>query len=246
MKEELDIKTLLLRFMDGQTTLDEEAALGKYFRENDVPEEWLAYKEMFAYFDEGMPEEPAGKTSDEEKPATTPIYNIRRGKRRRLLAVAAAVAAMLVVAGTALFNSRQGNDDTAGQIAMTTGKTGEAPDSGTAKRALPPATPQQAAADSTDNNQKEDGQKPHRLRKSDIHVPHPERLLAASHGMNDSLNRVARLLAEEKLREIEEEQQDLLNGIALYNAALQIDMYTAYDTDSDSYPEDEETQEEVY
>lgn len=50
------ISTLLSHFMDGTSTLDEERILAQYFRTEQVPDEWLAYKEMFAWFDEGMPE----------------------------------------------------------------------------------------------------------------------------------------------------------------------------------------------
>ena len=50
-----EIEFLLHRFMDGQTSLDEEERLARYFRHADVPEEWEAYRQMFAYFDEGMP-----------------------------------------------------------------------------------------------------------------------------------------------------------------------------------------------
>lgn len=51
-----DIEQLLQRFMDGQTTLDEEAQLAQYFRSTDVPAEWRDYQQMFAWFDKGMPE----------------------------------------------------------------------------------------------------------------------------------------------------------------------------------------------
>lgn len=51
-----DIEQLLRRFMDGLTSTEEEDRLGSYFRHADVPKEWDAYKEMFAYFDEGMPQ----------------------------------------------------------------------------------------------------------------------------------------------------------------------------------------------
>jgi hypothetical protein len=48
------IKALLDKFMDGQTTLEEEALLGDYFRTHDVPAEWEDYRVMFGYFDNGM------------------------------------------------------------------------------------------------------------------------------------------------------------------------------------------------
>lgn len=45
MKNEFeDIKQLTRRFMDGQTTIEEEDRLAAYFRTHDVPEEWREYK----------------------------------------------------------------------------------------------------------------------------------------------------------------------------------------------------------
>ena len=48
------IKALLDKFMDGQTTVEEEALLAEYFRSSDVPAEWEDYRLMFDYFDRGM------------------------------------------------------------------------------------------------------------------------------------------------------------------------------------------------
>ena len=51
-KDIQDIQRLLDRFLDGASTLDEEKHLADYFRTHEVGEEWSAYKEMFAMFDE--------------------------------------------------------------------------------------------------------------------------------------------------------------------------------------------------
>jgi len=48
------IKALLDKFMDGQTTVEEESQLADYFRNGDVPAEWEDYRDMFGYFDRGM------------------------------------------------------------------------------------------------------------------------------------------------------------------------------------------------
>lgn len=49
------IDALLARFMDGQTTVEEEQTLALFFRQrNIVRPEWEPYKQMFAYFDHGM------------------------------------------------------------------------------------------------------------------------------------------------------------------------------------------------
>lgn len=52
-----DIATLLDKFMAGTTTIEEEQTLADYFRSaQHVPAEWEDYKDMFAYFDNGMAE----------------------------------------------------------------------------------------------------------------------------------------------------------------------------------------------
>ena len=48
------IEALLDKFMNGQTTVEEEAQLADYFRSGDVPAEWEDYRVMFDYFDSGM------------------------------------------------------------------------------------------------------------------------------------------------------------------------------------------------
>ena len=48
------IKALLDKFMDGQTTVEEEAMLAEFFRSGDVPAEWEDYRLMFDYFDRDM------------------------------------------------------------------------------------------------------------------------------------------------------------------------------------------------
>lgn len=84
-----DMKTLLDRFMAGQTTPDEEDRLACYFRSGKAPSEWRDYREMFAYFDEGMPD---GRYT---KPNNRPRRRI--AVALGVLAVAAAVALLLVM-----------------------------------------------------------------------------------------------------------------------------------------------------
>lgn len=51
-----EVEQLLKRFMDGTSTLEEEAQLAEFFRSHEVVGEWKEYKEMFALFDEGKVE----------------------------------------------------------------------------------------------------------------------------------------------------------------------------------------------
>ena len=55
-EKEKDIRLLLNWFMAGETTLEEEALLGEWFRQHpDVSDDLKEYQMMFGYFDEGMP-----------------------------------------------------------------------------------------------------------------------------------------------------------------------------------------------
>lgn len=41
------IEKLLQKYMDGTSTLDEEAILAQYFQGKNIPEEWLCYQQLF-------------------------------------------------------------------------------------------------------------------------------------------------------------------------------------------------------
>lgn len=99
------IEQLLSKFMNGESTLEEEARLGDYFRTQDVKPEWETYRTMFAYFDNGMKE-----TFLEDKPEK------RRGAWRR----AAIVACIAVACCTAvtLFHRNETGTETARTEAM--------------------------------------------------------------------------------------------------------------------------------
>ena len=88
--KEIEVEELLKRFMDGETSVEEEMALTEYFREatdedrpDSIPEEdWEAYREMFRMFEDGE----AGRGRDAHAPRGIRIYM-----------AAAAVAAFIVL-----------------------------------------------------------------------------------------------------------------------------------------------------
>ena len=88
--KDIEVEDLLKRFMDGETSLEEETALAEYFREagdedrpNNIPkEDWEAYREMFRMFEDGE----AGRGRDAHAPRGIRIYM-----------AAAAVAAFIVL-----------------------------------------------------------------------------------------------------------------------------------------------------
>ena len=52
-----NIEEYIHRFMEGETTNVEEQAIYRFFRTGDVPEHLKEYSAMFAWYEEGMPEE---------------------------------------------------------------------------------------------------------------------------------------------------------------------------------------------
>ena len=56
-----NIEEYIRRFMDGETTNDEEQAIYRYFRTQRVPAHLKSYQAMFAWYEQGMPQEPATK-----------------------------------------------------------------------------------------------------------------------------------------------------------------------------------------
>lgn len=51
-----NIEEYIRRFMEGETTNEEEQAIYRFFRTEEVPEHLKAYTPMFAWYEAGMPE----------------------------------------------------------------------------------------------------------------------------------------------------------------------------------------------
>ena len=84
---------LLDRYMDGLTTLEEEAALRRYFStHDDIPDEWQDYKVMFTYLDSGMED---GNLPAMQEPRPAPLITLM-GRRWWGIAAAACITAAIV------------------------------------------------------------------------------------------------------------------------------------------------------
>ena len=81
-----NIEEYIHRFMEGETTNAEEQAIYRFFRTEKVPKHLKPYTEMFAWYEEGMPEE------ELSKPKTQPLW-----KHIPLEIWSTGIAAMLVV-----------------------------------------------------------------------------------------------------------------------------------------------------
>ena len=84
-----NIEEYIHRFMEGETTNAEEQAIYRFFRSGDVPEHLKVYAPMFAWYEEGMPEE------KKEIPITTKTKTFL--KRIPLGVWSMGIAAMLVI-----------------------------------------------------------------------------------------------------------------------------------------------------
>ncbi len=91
------IEALLDKFMDGQTTVEEEALLADYFRSDDVPAEWEDYRAMFDYFDSGMEGGPV--------PVEQPRPTLTRLMGRRWWGIAAAACITAAIVATIVLHS---------------------------------------------------------------------------------------------------------------------------------------------
>ena len=172
MKEKILTQTLE-RFMNGETTLDEEAFLADFFRnatDNDKPadiaaEDWQAYREMFRQFEEGF-----------ESPAP------QKAKHKSLwTALSAAAAVILLVVCLATLSLNKGNNEM-----PLTAEMQEIADTTTAD------TVRVLNVESIPQKQ----EKPHRQRRLPYSPPVPRNLIAANAQQTmtreDSLNEAMR------------------------------------------------------
>ena len=93
MRNDLRRRTLTERFFDGETSLAEEQELYRLFREGDVPEDLVQYKELFAGFDS----------------IRLPQQKISRRNWRQAIGIAASVLVLFAI-GTILL-AKQSNDE---------------------------------------------------------------------------------------------------------------------------------------
>lgn len=189
--------------MSGTTTLDEEKALGDFFRQTEhLPAELEPYRDMFAYFDNGMTGEPSGKPVSHAAPVRS---------LRWIAGIAAAVAVIFVAA-----------------YQFVPGGTDETPVMQTSKSQVAQAQPTDSAIARPDTiSDKERQEMPAKrrvMRKYRFKPAPPEVLLADAEAMSvtDSVNVVAKQLADIELMKVECEQQYMLNLVkaaSLLNSA---------------------------
>lgn len=186
-----NIEQLIKRFMDGQTTVEEESRIAEYFRTHDVEDEWKAYKDMFAWFDDGMPIQ-----QETEK------HKTRNSKKAKIIAfamaAAAAIAALIIIA-------TPGNNGI-----MPVQKTANVIKPSTAD-AIETAIKDTLAIDSVGKETSRPAHKKAKIRRRVYNVMPPKTYLADA--KQDSIDEIANQMAEEKLQQIYNEQNSKLQEI---------------------------------
>lgn len=206
---EKDILTLIKRFMAGQTSIEEEDRLAEYFRTHDVGEDLQPYKEMFAWFDQGMPlgsGQEGESTSGQADKSTSRQVNKQTGKQdkprisfklRYLFTAAAAAIALLLVLTWPKAERQQLADSTPSPTLPASPKPETTADTLTADTATV-STPKR--------------KKRSRGVRRDMYKPMPPKVYIAE-ATQDTIKNETELIAEEKIKETEKRQEEILNDI---------------------------------
>lgn len=215
---EKDIRLLLNRFMAGETTLEEEALLGEWFRQHpNVSDDLKEYQMMFGYFDEGMPlDHEAEKHVADAHPKT-------KARMRRLwlpIGMAASIALLFVLAIPRIGRQPGHQDDS--KMAQLYGRTNqEHTDSAAiheekstdANLSMPEKIKRSGDSLSPKTRKHKSGKY-----RQHLFTPAPPKLWIAQNIVTDSLLAEPEKLADEHLREMEAQQNEMFFKLYLVDA----------------------------
>ena len=243
-EKEKDIRLLLNRFMAGETTLEEEALLGEWFRQHpDVSDDLKEYQLMFGYFDEGMPLDYEAENHVEDAHPKT------KARMRRLwlpIGMAASIALLFVIAIPRI--GQQIGHQADSKMAQLDGRT-------THEDVDSAVVHEEKSTDanlSMPEKVKKSGDfvspqtRKHKQRKYRQHLfaPAPPKLWIAQNIATDSLLAEPEKLADEHLCEMEAQQNEMFFKLYLINA-LQTQALNA-EVASASFESEENVHDEDY
>ena len=219
-EKEKDIRLLLDRFMAGETSLEEEALLGEWFRQHpDVSDDLKEYQIMFGYFDEGMPlDHQAEKHVADAHPTT-------KARMRRLwlpIGMAASIALLFVLAIPRIGQQPGHQDDS--KMAQLDGRTNqEHTDSAAvheekstdANLSMPEKIKRSGDSVSPQTRKHKSGKY-----RQHLFTPAPPKLWIAQNIATDSLLAEPEKLTDEHLREMEAQQNEMFFKLYLVDALL--------------------------
>ena len=241
-EKEKDIRLLLDRFMVGETSLEEEALIGEWFRKHpDVSDDLKEYQMMFGYFDEGMP------LDHEAEEHVENAHPKAKARMRRLwlpLSLAASIALLIGFAIPWVGRQTGHRDDS--KMAQFEGRTPlEDVDSAVvheekstdANLSMPEKI--KKSGDSVSPKTREHRQRQYRQH---LFAPAPPKLWIAQNIATDSLLAEPEKLADEHLREMEAQQNEMFFKLYLVDA-LQTQLLNA-DIASASFESEENVHDE--
>ena len=243
-EKEKDIRLLLNRFMAGETTLEEEALLGEWFRLHpDVSDDLKEYQMMFGYFDEGMP---LDHEAEEHVENAHPKAKARMRRLWLSLSVAASIALLIGFAIPWVGRQTEHRDDS--KMTQLDGRT-------TQEDADSAVVHEEKSSDanlSMPEKIKKSGDfvspktRKHKQRKYRQHLfaPAPPKLWIAQNIATDSLLTEPEKLADEHLREMEAQQNEMFFKLYLVDA-LQTQSLNA-EIASASFESEENVHDEDY
>ena len=227
---EKDIRLLLNRFMAGETTLEEEALLGEWFRQHpNVSDDLKEYQMMFGYFDEGMPleHEPEKLLEHEAEKREEDIRPKAKNRMRRFglpISIAASIALLITFAvpriGQQIGQQAVHQDDS--KIAQLDGCAArDDTDSAVVQKEKTPdanlSMPEKVKKHGDSVSPKTRMHKPGKYRQHKF-TPAPPKLWIAQSIATDSLLAEPEMLADAHLREMEAQQNEMFFKLYLVNA----------------------------
>lgn len=227
---EKDIRLLLNRFMAGETTLEEEALLGEWFRQHpNVSDDLKEYQMMFGYFDEGMPldHEPEKLLEHEAEKREEDIRPKAKNRMRRFglpISIAASIALLITFAvpriGQQIGQQAVHQDDS--KIAQLDGCAArDDTDSAVVQKEKTPdanlSMPEKVKKSGDSVSPKTRMRKPRKYRQHKF-TPAPPKLWIAQSIATDSLLAEPEMLADAHLREMEAQQNEMFFKLYLVNA----------------------------
>lgn len=227
---EKEIRLLLNRFMAGETTLEEEALLGEWFRQHpNVSDDLKEYQMMFGYFDEGMPldHEPEKLLEHEAEKREEDIRPKAKNRMRRFglpISIAASIALLITFAvpriGQQIGQQAVHQDDS--KIAQLDGCAArDDTDSAVVQKEKTPdanlSMPEKVKKHGDSVSPKTRMHKPGKYRQHKF-TPAPPKLWIAQSIATDSLLAEPEMLADAHLREMEAQQNEMFFKLYLVNA----------------------------
>ena len=219
-EKEKDIRRLLDRFMAGETSLEEEALLGEWFRQHpDVSDDLKEYQMMFGYFDEGMP------LDHEAENHVADAHPKTKARMRRLclpIGMAASIALLFVIAIPRIGRQTGHQDDS--KMAQLDGRTTqEDVDSAVVHEEKSTdanlSMPEKIKKSGDSVSPKTRKHKPGKYRQH-LFAPAPPKLWIAQNIATDSLLAEPEKLADAHLREMEAQQNEMFFKLYLVDALL--------------------------